>query len=878
MITLRLDKNGGINKGDVQAFEHDNLSEVYIIQLYKNGAIYDLTNKSIELTMVERKRKIGDMVTLPIYNATEGKIKLEVVSDITKQDGIYDFKLTVKDTTGLIETFPSFQVKIENDITDHITGEIVQDKNFTILTEGLKALADYNIYKTNALKVPEIEQDIIEINSQLDTKANEIDLQTQKNRIDNIAKLEEGSTTGDAELIDARIGCDGTNYANAGDAIRGQYDLLHASLEGVKNLAVGIKEIVPTYYEGKYMNKKGGWSEDSNLHSKVTDKIVCSPGWTFSYKGKGASNAPSWIMYSGNTLVEVGFYNNSKVATEIQIPQSVDSIKFGSYNSLGSKVVLDVELLSCTQVTTANITTSLKSRIGVGQLDDNLKNIVEYDEIDISNSLRKIENIFLDYQGSIKENVNYDCYDLEVSEGDVFFYTGQVIYNLAPYFLYDSEDNIIEIGGDKTSHNTAINVTIEELIIPSSVTKLRVCSGGSSGRAEFTLKKLIPTSPLTKNTVGDLIESHKYEGLGDYIDITGNYEVVTGAYMNKSNAIIEDANSQYTEYIPLSDFNTIYISAHSRYSTCIMVILDASKSVLGSKGAALDEGETKWDLKTFTRSGLLEEYPTAHYIRLCTYKYNKYPLKLCVKKSSIAEIMEYIQSSTIKSNVLYGKKWVACGDSFTEGDFNGYVDENGLSGKNSPVIYDAIRGMYKTYPWWIAERNNITLINEAKCGSDFTNIEGASNPFSVSRYQAVPKDADYITLMFGLNETDLTTEQIGAKTDTTNATLWGAYNIVFEYFLTNMPYAKIGVIIADAWMNETYSNAVKSICAYWGIPVLDLKFDTNIPMGLSGRPNGSYKARQLRDSAFMVTSTNNHPNLEAHKYRSTIIEHWLRSL
>lgn len=171
MITLRLDKNGGINKGDIKAFEHDNLSEVYIIQLYKNGAIYDLTNKSIELTMVERKRKIGDMVSLPIYEATEGKVKLEVVSDITKQDGIYDFKLTVKDTTGLIETFPSFQVKIENDITDHITGEIVQDKNFTILTEGLKALADYNIYKTNALKVPEIEQDIIEINSQLDKSA-----------------------------------------------------------------------------------------------------------------------------------------------------------------------------------------------------------------------------------------------------------------------------------------------------------------------------------------------------------------------------------------------------------------------------------------------------------------------------------------------------------------------------------------------------------------------------------------------------------------------------------------------------------------------------------------------------------------------------------
>lgn len=191
MITLRLDKNGGINKGDIKAFEHDNLSEVYIIQLYKNGAIYDLTNKSIELTMVERKRKIGDMVSLPIYEATEGKVKLEVVSDITKQDGIYDFKLTVKDTAGLIETFPSFQVEIKNDITDSITGEIIQDPNFTILTEGLKALADYNIYKTNALKVPEIEQDIVEINEQLDNNAIEINdkIKRVNERVNEVAQI-----------------------------------------------------------------------------------------------------------------------------------------------------------------------------------------------------------------------------------------------------------------------------------------------------------------------------------------------------------------------------------------------------------------------------------------------------------------------------------------------------------------------------------------------------------------------------------------------------------------------------------------------------------------------------------------------------------------
>ena len=79
-------------------------------------------------------------------------------------------------------------------------------------------------------------------------------------------------------------------------------------------------------------------------------------------------------------------------------------------------------------------------------------------------------------------------------------------------------------------------------------------------------------------------------------------------------------------------------------------------------------------------------------------------------------------------------------------------------------------------------------------------------------------------------------------------------------------------------MNTKYPNAVKEICAYWGIPVLDLKFDNNIPMGIGGRPGASSKAQELRDKVFKVTDSNSHPSIKAHEYRSTIIENFLRSL
>ena len=140
-------------------------------------------------------------------------------------------------------------------------------------------------------KIPEldervgvIENDIEEINSSLDNKASNIDLDVERKRIDNFTKLTEGSTTGDAELIDARIGADGKIYSNVGNGIRNQ----------VKN----INTVCPLF-----VNKSNLFDKDSteivNLMKSSNSDIIVGAYGVQSIIFKCNSNSTYNVSFSG---------------------------------------------------------------------------------------------------------------------------------------------------------------------------------------------------------------------------------------------------------------------------------------------------------------------------------------------------------------------------------------------------------------------------------------------------------------------------------------------------------------------------------------------------------------------------------------------------
>lgn len=227
-----------------------------------------------------------------------------------------------------------------------------------------------------------------------------------------------------------------------------------------------------------------------------------------------------------------------------------------------------------------------------------------------------------------------------------------------------------------------------------------------------------------------------------------------------------------------------------------------------------------------------------------------------------------------RGNILCGKKWVSCGDSFTA---NGYNASDGFD--ESVYIYQDGRfaGKNIVYPYIIGLRNNMDIVNLASGGQT---MAASSNSF-MSVYQNIPADADYITIMLGIND-KVQGLPVGTLEDSTDSTFCGAYNIAMEYILENHPFAHIGIMVSHG-TNAEIMEATRDIAERWGVPCLDYG-SPQVPLmnRYTGR-NVCARAQEIREKNFCVisdgtTATNGHPNTAAHEYESTFIEAWLRTL
>lgn len=85
--------------------------------------------------------------------------------------------------------------------------------------------------------------------------------------------------------------------------------------------------------------------------------------------------------------------------------------------------------------------------------------------------------------------------------------------------------------------------------------------------------------------------------------------------------------------------------------------------------------------------------------------------------------------------------------------------------------------------------------------------------------------------------------------------------------------------MSDAWMPQSYYTTLKEICEWWGIPLLDLGGNPNVPVMNGGRRVGcgltlNPKVAELRNATFYNADGDAHPNDKGHEWRSTVIVIW----
>ena len=171
------------------------------------------------------------------------------------------------------------------------------------------------------------------LSSQVST--NTTNIATQTARIDNIVALPEGSTTGDAELMDIRVKADGTTASSAGDAVREQAATLTNSF--INNR---ISRYITGFIEGYGIDLTGTVAD---LNSPIASPgnryavVPCYPGeYAFIHAGGGNVLRAYAFLASDNTILEVGGagqgYNEIKFAPANTAKLIIHNVQNHFYN------------------------------------------------------------------------------------------------------------------------------------------------------------------------------------------------------------------------------------------------------------------------------------------------------------------------------------------------------------------------------------------------------------------------------------------------------------------------------------------------------------------------------------------------------------------
>lgn len=153
------------------------------------------------------------------------------------------------------------------------------------------------------------------------------EIEIERQRINQLSKLEEGSTTGDAELIDIRVGGNGKTYDTAGEAVRKQYNELHDPLVEVQNAVFEL---------GKNLFNKDTieLSKALLIDGSIVENSYTTNNFISDYIRVEYNSNYVWNDYKVGSNMCVVFYSDSK-----EFISAIESGGAGGLTAKGGKLI-----------------------------------------------------------------------------------------------------------------------------------------------------------------------------------------------------------------------------------------------------------------------------------------------------------------------------------------------------------------------------------------------------------------------------------------------------------------------------------------------------------------------------------------------------------